>query len=40
MAHTEHAKKTHRQSEKARERNRNTRSTVKTALKTDDLVAK
>jgi small subunit ribosomal protein S20 len=33
MAHTEHAKKTHRQSLKARERNRAARSAIKTALK-------
>jgi small subunit ribosomal protein S20 len=33
MAHTEHVKKTHRQSLKARERNRSERSAIKTALK-------
>jgi small subunit ribosomal protein S20 len=33
MAHTEHAKKSHRQSLKARERNRAARSAIKTALK-------
>lgn len=33
MAHTEHAKKTHRQSEKAREKNRGIRSALKTAMK-------
>jgi small subunit ribosomal protein S20 len=33
MAHTEHAKKTHRQSQKARERNRNARSAMKTSMK-------
>ena len=33
MAHTEHAKKTHRQAEKAHERNRAQISRVRTALK-------
>lgn len=34
MAHTEHAKKSHRKSLKARERNRAMRSSLKTTLKT------
>ena len=34
MAHTEHAKKSHRKSLKARERNRAARSAIKTSLKT------
>ena len=34
MAHTEHAKKSHRQAEKARVANRDTRSALKTILKT------
>ena len=33
MAHTEHAKKSHRQAERARERNRAQRSALKTILK-------
>jgi small subunit ribosomal protein S20 len=33
MAHTEHAKKTHRQSEKRKERNRAMRSNIKGAVK-------
>ncbi len=33
MPHNEHRKKTHRKAERARERNRQTRATMKTAIK-------